>query len=231
MLTMMTKEQHALCSLWLAKALQSSEARALSWCRVYPISIREEHFTERSLQSKTAGIEICTDCMNLQLGRSHARNFMVIRRKMTTSRVLSLFSGHAPCHDLLIGFLSRCSCSSLHQIRARPRPESIRITEDQAKKMARHSIHHKGLRRSTTCQSFCSFAAQTTAAAQSYLSDHISEHQEYMNCWFTAPPSNIRSSVCPWCSVVGKSIWGFFLPFAGRSSFAMYWQEAAEWQK
>ena len=104
--------------------------------------------------------------------------------KMTTSRVLPLFSSHAPCHDLLIGFLDWCSCSSLHQIRPRPRPrpESIRITEDQAKKMARHSIHHKGLRRSTACQSFCSFAAQTTAAAQSYLSDHISEHQEYMNC-------------------------------------------------
>ena len=88
---MMTKEQHVLCSLWLAITLQSFEARALPWCRVYPISIREEHNTERSLQSKTAGIEICTDCMNLQLGRSHARNFMVIRKKMTTSRVLSLF--------------------------------------------------------------------------------------------------------------------------------------------
>ena len=87
MLTIMMKEQHAPCSLCLALELQSFEVawgpawRALPWCRIYPISIREEHFTERRLQSKTAGIEICTDCMNLQLGRSHARNFMVIRKK------------------------------------------------------------------------------------------------------------------------------------------------------
>ena len=80
------KEQHAPCSLCLALELQSFEVawspawRALPWCRIYPISIREENFTERSLQSKTAGIEICTDCMNLQLGRSQARNFMVIRK-------------------------------------------------------------------------------------------------------------------------------------------------------
>ena len=83
--TIVMKERQAPCSLCLALELQSFEVawgpawRALPWCRIYPISIREEHFTERRLQSKTAGIEICTDCMNLQLGRSrsHARNFRV----------------------------------------------------------------------------------------------------------------------------------------------------------
>ena len=116
---------------------------------------------------------------------THPRLILAVRwrpygRPRTTSRVLSLSLSHAPCHDLLIGFLNRCSRSSVQQIR--PRPESIRMSVDQAEKMARHSIHHKGLRRSTACQSFCSFAAQTTAEAQSYLSDHISKHQEYMNC-------------------------------------------------